>query len=169
MKKITLLLTLIFSQFCNSQCENVKKNYDELREETVFSYKYDSNWSIISGKPKNLYEITSNMVVSKGIKNNYLYLTCFSSVSMTGMKGLFIKLSNGEILRYESLHISSRYTGSNLYSSTAVIVLNDQDYQKFSELNITEFEMALFKMKIKSKDSEKIKEAISCLIKSSVL
>ena len=170
MKKIILLLAFIplfgFSQNKKHKkfdCSKIEVLFDEMKDIKTSSYKTKSTFSLLMKDTNKAYTLH----YSKSEKNETVIKTItfsgYGDFSMIGEKGLYIKLSNDEIIRFEDLQIESSYASSGTYTYICVLKLDNELVAKFSENEIIKFDLSRAKYNVLPKDSYELKESIKCI------
>lgn len=164
MKNLILITLLLFGFIAYSQCEKIKPIYDEMKDETIISSpNNNNNFNIITGMPKNNYELVLQQRTNKKGQFNIIRFIGYGFNSLIGQKGLYIKFSNNEIIILEEVSISSNYLSKNMYSYIVSIEANDKLLSLIKEYYITNFDISVYKYKIKEKDYKLYKEYANCI------
>lgn len=79
-------------------------------------------------------------------------------------KGVFFKLSNGEILRYENEPLRSSY-GSGNYSIFCNIIMDDELISKLKDNKIVQFSMSEINVDISERNSKNLYDLFNCMFK----
>ena len=147
--KITLLFLLI-SFFSHSQSS--KENRDTINRE---DYEAELKWN-------NSSIIISNYKTSTQIEKTLILKT--ASMDCGDKKGIYLKLSNGEILSFDNAEVICEFLSTNNYSISGSIEITSELFNKLTQLEITEFAFGKFKVPVKFKDEN---ESLRGLLKFS--
>lgn len=166
MKKLAVIMILVFINFsAYSQCEKIKPVFDEMKDETIIASPYKSNFSGLTGMPKNNYELSFKRITNKEGQYNLVTFIGYGATSLIGAKGLYVKFSNNEIKRFEDLSISSKYLTKGIYYYVVTLILDEEMLSLVQEHSITNFDISLYKYQVKEKDAKMNKEYANCVFK----
>jgi|SRR5690606_16934118 len=175
MKKTLVFILIIIPLLSFSQkrkkkdnvnpCDVVALQYDEMTDVYRANIPDITNMREVIWKGKG-YETMYNISLSKSVieEINYTRVSLMggSNVSLRGLKGLFIKLSNDEILRFTDIDIRSSYV-SDYYSNYADLTLTEEIVNKLKEHKIIKFNLGNISFDITEKDSELFRKYVECL------
>lgn len=162
MKKYILIL--LFIQYGYSQCDKIENVYDEMKDVRTISTPYQSRINTLSGTYKNDGFVAAYRTIKKESNNSFIIFSGYTKYSSYTMKGLYIKLSNGEILRFEEANVKCSYRSNSTYELASYLVFSDEINKKLSEFTITEFTLGNENYKVKSKDAENFKTYFTCIL-----
>jgi len=164
MKKFitTILIFICFN--ANAQCDKIKKGYNELTGEEIITSPRQSDYNYISGS----YNLTGTLQIQKITKNantnTFIIFGGSGSTSLIGSKGLYIKLSNGHVLRFDDFDVSSMYVSNGQHHYTCFFTLSKEYEKLFLENKIESYQIGVYKYEPKNKDSENFKKYIDCIL-----
>lgn len=101
----------------------------------------------------------------KGFDFKKIRFMCESPIDRYGSKGLYFKLSNGEIIQMESVSIKSGYLTGGTYLLQASIDVTPELYTKLSEYDITQFSLAGQYLDLRYKYPEDFRTLFRCMFK----
>lgn len=172
MKKVILFILVIMPLLVFSQkrtkkntenpCAEIELKYDEMQG--IYTAESPDVKSISLGNLKKGAYSTSILIYKKDdYKSITLFLSGFTGISMHKMTGLYIKLSNEEILRFENQELNSSYLDNNLYTTSTSLKLTDEVFKKLIDNQMVKFNFINESFDIKNKDSEQLNKYFECI------
>lgn len=163
MKKVILLL-LVF-QYGFSQCDKIENTYDEMKDVRTIKTPYKSRINAVSGTYKLNGFLEAIKIIKKEQSSALVVFTGYGTTPNYNAKGLYIKLSNGEILRFEDIKVDSKYSSSGMYTYTAYLDFDKAISLKINENKILQFTLSNTEFKVKDKDAAEFLTYFNCILK----
>lgn len=163
MKNLSLLIISLIWNISFSQCDKITNVFDDMKNIRTISSPHKNNFSAFTGTIKKNYQVETSKLIRDNVSTMFIMFTGYGSTSLIGSKGLYVKLSNGEIIRLEENKINSSYLSKGIYYYTSVIEINESNIDLFSNNDIVQFDMSIYKFSLKDKDDKLLKEYIKCI------
>lgn len=145
---ITLFVSLCISSFAQHTSKYVNKKVNEIEGTTIYdTFGRGLGSANVYRKIDSKSDFTVIHLKASGNNSNY------------NAKGVYIKLSNGTILKDENQPVDCSYSEVN-YSYTADFALNEGNIDEFKNNTIMAFSLSGNERKINKILSERLKEAI---------
>lgn len=100
---------------------------------------------------------------AQGFDFKKIRFMCESSTDRNGSKGLYFKLSNGDIIQMDDVKVSSSYLNGGTYLLQASIDVTPELYAKLSEYDITQFSIAGQYLDLRYKYPEDFRILFKCM------
>jgi hypothetical protein len=150
---VTLLTTFCFS--VNAQnCKSIQKKVKDLKGEVVFSSPYKSN------------SITLYKTITDQDTTYELVAMCTSTSLTINAPGLYIKLSDGTIIKDETLQSKAHVAGVGYYYYLSDLVLSEDQIELLKKNKIVKYGIYNFENTVSSSYAGKLQEYMSCLCDS---
>lgn len=156
MKKPIILLALLLSVIiCQAQdpCKGITKEVKELQGRVSYFTPF-----ILSPVRVSISKIfvngTSLFLATFGIYHNYADYNAH---------GLYIKFSDGSIIKDEDVKADCTYEGHEGYYYFSYIKLTDDNIDKFKTLSIVKYGISDMERDVNDKSGDRIKGWINCL------
>jgi|ERR1700744_872861 len=152
-----ILLNIAFSTIFNAvaiaqtnYCKDISKSVNEFKETTTF----------VSPQLKNviLYKY-----FIKGQKSSTIVVSTLSYTLDYDLRGVYIKLDDGSILKNETFKSIVRYDGNNKYEYYSQIDLSESELQRLSEHKIIAYGIGEMIINLKNKDGLRYQGYAKCL------
>lgn len=163
MRNLFLLTISLIGSFSFSQCDKITNVFDDMKNIRTISSPHKNNFSAFTGTIKKNYQIEASKVIRDDVSTMFIIFTGYGSTSLIGSKGLYVKLSNGEIIRLEDNKIESSYLSKGIYYYTSILQIDESNIDLFSNNDIIQFDMSIYKFSPKDKDDKLLKEYIKCI------
>lgn len=148
MKKTFITLLLGLSCFA----ANAQKDYSKEITKKVDDLKNITTFTTPAGIPVSIFKA----IIPNSITQTSAIFNTTQSFFHLDLSGLYIKLENGEILRYPDIKLHCNVIGLSQYLYTAELILTDELYNKFSKNKIVEFSLDDYKQSLNKKEADRV-------------
>ena len=135
-------------------CEDLLSEKDELRGTTTYALK--------SGTFKLPYFTVSKTETKENMEYSITFF-CKTPYCDNSMKGIYLRLENGEIIRFPDIELKCSYINSFGYILQGSLILNDELHSKLISSKIIEYSLAKAEKKVEYKNPDDFKTLIECL------
>lgn len=154
MKYLLAAFISLASFTSHAQCEDIEKDYDEMKGTTDYSIKNGFRDPITVARLIHPSDKLDAIVI-------YFYL--HNSISDYNAKGIYVKFEDGTIMKDETAKVDCHIIDIDNYRYTGYIVINNSNLSDFESKKIVKIQLGDTNQEIKNKLADNIKAYVKCL------